>query len=162
MVKDTKSKTKTRSDAVLFIFSELAQTPETRRKIPAPTASTSSQTSPIANPATSKQVTVTDLTTDEVGEHFLESLAEKRRVALEESLTENQELYERIASLEDELNQSKSMLTEARSLVQVLTEMLEEKEGEDKEETEDQTEPEKDEFEDKKDKPARNDQPEDA
>lgn len=31
--------------------------------------------------------------------------------------------------LEDELNQSKTMLTEARQLVEVLTEMLEEKEN---------------------------------
>jgi geminin len=57
-------------------------------------------------------------------------LAEKRRLALEESLTENQELYERIASLEDELNQSKSMLAESKSLIEVLTEMLEEKDNE--------------------------------
>jgi geminin len=56
-------------------------------------------------------------------------LAEKRRAALEDSLIENQELHERIASLEDELNQSKSMLTETRNLVEVLTEMLEEKES---------------------------------
>lgn len=58
-------------------------------------------------------------------------MAEKRRTALEESLIENQELYERIATLEDELNQSKTMLTEARNLVEVLTEMLEEKDAED-------------------------------
>lgn len=56
-------------------------------------------------------------------------MAEKRRVALDESLIENQELYERIAVLEDELNQSKTMLTEARNLVEVLTEMLEEKDA---------------------------------
>lgn len=48
---------------------------------------------------------------------------------MEESLIENQELHERIASLEDELNQSKSMLIETRNLVEVLTEMLEEKES---------------------------------
>jgi uncharacterized coiled-coil DUF342 family protein len=46
---------------------------------------------------------------------------------LEETLGENQELYERIAALEDELNQSKSMLEEAQDLVTVLTELLEEK-----------------------------------
>lgn len=49
---------------------------------------------------------------------------------MDESLTENQELYERIAVLEDELNQSKTLLTEARNLVEVLTEMLEEKDAE--------------------------------
>jgi predicted nucleic acid-binding Zn-ribbon protein len=51
-------------------------------------------------------------------------------VALQDSLSENQELYERIANLEDELNHSKNMLEEARDLVTVLTEMLEEKEEE--------------------------------
>ena len=55
-------------------------------------------------------------------------VAEKRRIGLQETLAENQELYERIAYLEDELNHSKSMLEEARDLVTVLTEMLEEKE----------------------------------
>lgn len=76
-----------------------------------------------------KQITTEDLTSDKpVNEHYWEVLAEKRREALQETLTENQELYERIANLEDELNHSKSMLEEARDLVTVLTEMLEEKE----------------------------------
>lgn len=109
-------------------FSEVTQTPETKRKVPTiNTCSTSSQTSPTVE-ATSKNVTAADLTSDNVGENYWEILAEKRRAALEESLTENQELYERIATLEDELNQSKNMLTETRNLVEVLTEMLEEKE----------------------------------
>lgn len=111
-------------------FSEIAQTPESKRKIPTnSTASTSSQTSPSLDPSTSKQVTAEDLTSESVGEKYWEILAEKRRAALEDSLIENQELHERIASLEDELNQSKSMLTETRNLVEVLTEMLEEKES---------------------------------
>lgn len=112
--------------------SEIAQTPESKRKVPTnSTASTSSQTSPLNGSSTSKQVTVEDLTSDTAGEKYWEILAEKRRAALEESLTENQELHERIASLEDELNQSKSMLTETRNLVEVLTEMLEEKQSND-------------------------------
>jgi geminin len=56
-------------------------------------------------------------------------LAEKRREALEETLDENKSLHERIMQLEDELNHSKGMLEEARDLVTVLTEMLEEKEN---------------------------------
>lgn len=56
-------------------------------------------------------------------------MAENRRVALQETLAENQELYERIANLEDELNHSKNMLEQARDLVTVLTEMLEEKDN---------------------------------
>jgi geminin len=81
-------------------------------------------------PSCSQVVTIEDLTSEQpVNEKYWQVLAEKRREALEESLTENQELYERIANLEDELNQSKSLLDEARDLVTVLTEMLEEKEG---------------------------------
>lgn len=106
-----------------FAFSD-TQSSESKRKIPSQT--TASQTSP----TTSKAVTVDDLTTDAVGEAYWEVLAEKRRNALEETLVENQELYERIAVLEDELNQSKSLLAETRNLVEVLTEMLEEKDGE--------------------------------
>lgn len=105
------------------------QTPEVKRKTP--TASTSSQTSPAeaSTSSSSSGVKVEDLTSDKpVNDHYWQILAEKRREALEETLHENQELYERIANLEDELNHSKSMLEEARDLVTVLTEMLEEKE----------------------------------
>lgn len=113
---------------IQLLFSEVNQTPETKRKVPTiNTATTSSQTSPTVEAAT-KNVTAADLTSETVGENYWEILAEKRRAALEESLTENQELYERIASLEDELNQSKTWLAESRNLVEVLTEMLEEKE----------------------------------
>lgn len=111
-------------------FSEVLQTPETKRKTPATssTATSSSQTSPsLASEA--KAITEEDLTAETVSENYWEILAERRRVALDESLKENQELYERIASLEEELDQSKSMLAETRSLVEVLTEMLEEKEN---------------------------------
>lgn len=114
-----------------YHFSDITQTPDGKRKIPTQnTASTSSQTSPSLE-ETSKTVTAEDLTSEHVGEGYWEILAEKRRVALEESLVENQELYERIATLEDEFNQSKSLLAETRNLVEVLTEMLEEKEGND-------------------------------
>jgi geminin len=99
-----------------------------KRKAPATSTSKSSQTIP-SEPTTSRKVTAEDLTSDTpVNDSFWETLAEQRRVALQETLTENQDLYERIANLEDELNQSKSMLEEARDLVTVLTEMLEEKE----------------------------------
>ncbi|CAG9798127.1 unnamed protein product [Chironomus riparius] len=101
---------------------------EVKRKSPAPTTSKSSQTSPALEPG--KSITTEDLTSDKpVNQHYWEVLAEKRREALQETLVENQELYERIANLEDELNHSKSMLEEARDLVTVLTEMLEEKES---------------------------------
>lgn len=112
------------------------QATEMKRKTP--TASTSSQTSPEASTSSSssssskQKVTAEDLTLDRpINERYWETLAEKRREALEETLFENQELYERIANLEDELSHSKSMLEEARDLVTVLTEMLEEKEQND-------------------------------
>lgn len=109
---------------MIFFHSDSNQIAEIKRKSPVITASTSSQTSPPVQTITSE-----DLTSDKpVTEKYWEVLAEKRRSALEETLVENQELYERIANLEDELNQSKNMLSEARDLVTVLTEMLEEKE----------------------------------
>jgi geminin len=58
-------------------------------------------------------------------------LAEKRRVALLETVDENVELHERLAKLEDELNLSHQMLEETRNLVEVLTEMLQENEDSD-------------------------------
>lgn len=92
------------------------------------------------NPSSSSQqkIVAADLTSDEAGEKYWEVIAEKRRVALEESLTENQELYERIASLETELNESNAQLEEARSLVETLTEMLSEAEHETTEEEQSQ------------------------
>jgi geminin len=108
------------------IFSELLQTPDLKRKAHAAPASSSTQT----DTNSQQKITAEDLTSETpVSEDYWKMLAEKRRSALEETLTENQELYERIADLECELNQSKSMLEEARELVNVLTEMLNEKEG---------------------------------
>lgn len=113
-------------------FSDATQIPEVKRKVPAiATASTSSQTSPALSPSVdpgTRKVSAKDLTSDKVGENYWEVLAEQRRAALEESLSENHELYERIATLEDELNQSKTTLAETKNLVEVLTEMLEETE----------------------------------
>lgn len=92
----------------------------------------SSQTSP--EPKASKDVTENDLTTNDApSERYWEILAEKRRDALEESLIENEELHGKIAALTDELNTSRKMLEETRSLVEVLTEMLQENEEEENE-----------------------------
>lgn len=126
-----KGKSKTYQCLLLITLKSFSvdQMPEIKRKTP--TASASSQTN-ASTSNTKNQVTAEDLTADKpVNEHYWETLAEKRRGALEETLFENQELYERIANLEDELNHSKSMLEEARDLVTVLTEMLEEKEHND-------------------------------
>ncbi|XP_055371352.1 geminin isoform X2 [Condylostylus longicornis] len=77
-----------------------------------------------------KIVTAKDLTSEKPGEIYWELLAEKRGEALNETLEENRKLHERIECLEQELETSKKMLDEAKNLVEVLTEMLEEKEFE--------------------------------
>lgn len=48
---------------------------------------------------------------------------------MEESLTENHELYERIATLEEEFDLSENLIIEAENLVEVLTDILKEDEG---------------------------------
>lgn len=51
----------------------------------------------------------------------------KREDALTETKAENQQLIERIATLECKLRQSKERLAEVKSLADVLNELLEEK-----------------------------------
>lgn len=82
-------------------------------------------------PSHSPSVTEQDLTSTEgPSEKYWESLAESRRRALEDSLCENEGLHNRVRSLEDELNVTNEMLEQARGLVEVLKEMLEENEAE--------------------------------
>ncbi|KXJ74121.1 hypothetical protein RP20_CCG014323 [Aedes albopictus] len=100
------------------LFSDALEAIELKRKKTTTVQSQSSQTSPEKKPATGPS------------ELYWEVLAERRRLALEESLTENQELCEKVAALEEELNLSKEMLQEARNLVEVLTELLQEGEAE--------------------------------
>ncbi|XP_011201569.1 geminin isoform X1 [Bactrocera dorsalis] len=97
------------------------------------TRASETQTSPQKNVSGAEKTTITgeDLTSEEnPGELYWEHLAEKRREALEETLKENQHLHERIEGLEAELDTSRQMLEEARNLVEVLTEMLNENEAE--------------------------------
>lgn len=113
------------------LFSDAMEAIELKRKKTI-VQSQSSQTSPEKKPtATAKsQIIIEDLTTEEgPSEHYWEVLAERRRLALEESLAENMELYDKVNNLEEELNLSKEMLQEARNLVEVLTEMLQEGEA---------------------------------
>lgn len=73
-----------------------------------------------------------DLTTDgEPSEHYWKTLAEKRRIALDISLKENENLHDKVAQLEEELNISRQMLEESRNLVEVLTEIIQENEADD-------------------------------
>ncbi|KAL1457482.1 hypothetical protein WDU94_007709 [Cyamophila willieti] len=67
-----------------------------------------------------------DLTNDVPSEHYWKLLAEKRRVALEESLKENETLHNKVKLLEEENSVVKDMLKEATELVQTLTEIVQE------------------------------------
>lgn len=66
-----------------------------------------------------------DITTDgEPSDGYWKVLAEKRRVALDMSLKENEELHEKVTSLEEELVIARAMIDESKNLVEVLTEMI--------------------------------------
>ncbi|GLV44897.1 geminin [Carabus blaptoides fortunei] len=73
------------------------------------------------------QIDVNDLTSEAgPSENYWEVLAEKRRIALDESLEENQRLHEENETLREENRICKEMLDESKHLVEVLTEMLNE------------------------------------
>lgn len=79
---------------------------------------------------TRQQIIEEDLTTEgEPSEGYWKTLAEKRRIALELALKENEELHDEKASLTEELNISRAMLEESKNLVELLTEIIQEKEG---------------------------------
>ncbi|XP_037938872.1 geminin isoform X2 [Teleopsis dalmanni] len=125
---DKLSRLKAATDAAL------ATTEYAKRK-KTDTRAVETQTSPDKK-VDANEITVEDLTSDaKPSESYWERLAEKRREALEETLAENQHLHERIAGLEEELNTSRQMLEETRNLVDVLTEMLNENEADDKNES---------------------------
>lgn len=65
----------------------------------------------------------------ELSAGYWRELAERRRLALDETLTENQELHDMNTSLKEQLDVSNQMLDESRNLVEILTEMLEEGEA---------------------------------
>lgn len=69
-----------------------------------------------------------DLTTEgEPSDGYWKALAEKRRIALDISLKENEELHEKVTSLEEELLISREMLEESKNLVELLTEIIQER-----------------------------------
>ncbi|XP_016991462.1 geminin [Drosophila rhopaloa] len=74
-----------------------------------------------------KPITAEDLTSEaEPGENYYKLLAEQRRLALEDSLTENRHLHERIEGLEEEMDTMRQELDEAKNLVEVLKEICDE------------------------------------
>lgn len=76
---------------------------------------------------TLSQITEEDLTTTgEPSDGYWKVLAEQRRIALDVSLKENEELHGRVHNLEEELNVSRAMLEETQNLVEVLTELVQE------------------------------------
>ncbi|XP_065085030.1 geminin isoform X2 [Ochlerotatus camptorhynchus] len=114
------------------LFSDAMEAIELKRK-KTTVQSQSCQTSPEKKLSTTvkPKITVEDLTSEEgPSEQYWEVLAERRRMALEESLAENMELYDKVNGLEEELSLSKEMLQEAQNLVEILTEMLQEGEAE--------------------------------
>ncbi|XP_076627595.1 geminin DNA replication inhibitor isoform X1 [Colletes latitarsis] len=71
------------------------------------------------------KIEVEDLTSEAgPSENYWEVLAERRRIALEDALEENKELFDRIEKLEEENHVYKEMLDESRALVEVLQEMI--------------------------------------
>lgn len=91
------------------------------------------------DPEDDNKISEDDLTTDaEPSENYWKSLAEKRRIALDESLDENERLCHKVTLLEEELHTSRQMLDETKNLVQVLTDMLEENDSDDKDDVQDE------------------------
>lgn len=120
--------------AVHETTTSLTQSSEHAKRKKIETKAAETQTSPDAKSSSSKKITEEDLCGEsKPGEYYYERLAEKRREALEQTLEENQRLYERIDGLEEELNTSRQQLEEAQHLVAVLTEMLNENEAEEEE-----------------------------
>lgn len=71
------------------------------------------------------QIEIEDLTCDAgPSENYWQVLAERRRIALDDTLEDNKELTERVAKLEEENRICKEMLDETRALVEVLQEMI--------------------------------------
>jgi len=84
-----------------------------------------------------KPITAEDLTSEaEPGENYYKLLAEQRRLALEDSLTENRHLHERIEGLEEEMDTMRQELDEAKNLVEVLKEICDEDNSEEEQEDE--------------------------
>lgn len=111
------------------LFSEDFQISETKPRKPS-TDTTSSQTSPSLDVTKKYEITYEELTSDRPSEKYWKALAKKREVAIEETKVENEQLIERIASLECKIIQAKERLNEAKNLADIMTEMLEEKENE--------------------------------
>lgn len=90
----------------------------------------SSQDPAVVAAASQSKIIEEDLTTEgEPSEGYWKTLAEKRRIALDISLKENEELHEKVDSLEEELTLSREMLEESKNLVELLTEIIQERDG---------------------------------
>uniref|UniRef100_A0A1A9W7N6 Geminin n=1 Tax=Glossina brevipalpis TaxID=37001 RepID=A0A1A9W7N6_9MUSC len=85
-----------------------------------------------------KRITEKTLTSTDgvISEYYWEKLAEKRRDALDIALKENQQLHERIQCLKEELITLQKLYKEAKGLVSVLTEILNEDDNKDEAEQE--------------------------
>ncbi|XP_017024916.1 geminin [Drosophila kikkawai] len=98
-------------------------------------ADTQTEPEPTTRRDVDKPITAEDLTSEsEPGENYYKLLAEQRRLALEDSLTENRHLHERIEGLEEEMDTMRQELDEAKNLVEVLKEICDEDNSEVEEE----------------------------
>ncbi|GAB0097060.1 hypothetical protein DMENIID0001_126530 [Sergentomyia squamirostris] len=80
-----------------------------------------------------QQISEADITsTAGTSQKYWELLAEKRRLALEDALKENECLHQRIQNLEEELKISREMLAESKEMLSVMEEILADKEDEEK------------------------------
>ncbi|KAH8285095.1 hypothetical protein KR054_005157 [Drosophila jambulina] len=90
-------------------------------------ADTQTEPEPETRRDVDRPITAEDLTSEsEPGENYYKLLAEQRRLALEDSLTENRHLHERIEGLEEEMDTMRQELDEAKNLVEVLKEICDE------------------------------------
>ncbi|KAK6625138.1 hypothetical protein RUM43_005429 [Polyplax serrata] len=82
------------------------------------------------NSTKSDTVLPSDLIIDNPSENYWQNLAESQAKALNSALKENVDLHNKLNELEYENSRLKAMLDEAKSLVEVLTEMIEQNDDE--------------------------------
>jgi len=89
---------------------------------------------PTKKAASPKKIIASDLTSEEDGpsERYWQVLAERRKMALEETLKENQSLHERIELLKEENATLKSLVAESTEVIEVLNLIIDEAKAEGK------------------------------
>ncbi|CAH0402171.1 unnamed protein product [Chilo suppressalis] len=73
-------------------------------------------------------MSVGDLSGDVSTENYWKVVAEKRRIALDEALTENEQLWKLHSTLTEENTQNRKLLEEANSFIEVIKELTQDTE----------------------------------